>query len=211
MKPAPSIRKPETGPATQGAKQRLLEAALTLFNEKGYAATSVREIVDKAGVTKPVLYYYFKNKEELYIELLRIPFERLDHMLSAIRSTGGSARRRIEGLLDHMLALFIDNLREARLMYSIYYGPPQGAPFFDFESTHLSLASVTRELVVEGIDSGEFACDPDTTTWLLIGAANYVMEEQLCHREPLIHRDGLRRMIGQIFQGITPHPNKKKR
>ncbi|MCE1227092.1 MAG: TetR/AcrR family transcriptional regulator, partial [Geobacteraceae bacterium] len=47
-------------------RQRLLDAALQLFSTKGYAATSVRELVEAAGVTKPVLYYYFKNKEGLY-------------------------------------------------------------------------------------------------------------------------------------------------
>jgi TetR/AcrR family transcriptional regulator len=38
-------------------RKRLLKAALELFTKKGFAATSVREIVEIAGVTKPVLYY----------------------------------------------------------------------------------------------------------------------------------------------------------
>ena len=52
------------------ARQRLLEMATKLFAEKGYAGTSVREIVDRAGVSKPVLYYYFKSKEGLFYALL---------------------------------------------------------------------------------------------------------------------------------------------
>jgi len=40
-------------------KERLLETAIGMFAEKGYAGTSVREIVEQAGVSKPVLYYYF--------------------------------------------------------------------------------------------------------------------------------------------------------
>lgn len=54
----------------EGAKQRLLAAAVDLFCEKGYHATSVREIVERAGVTKPVLYYYFKNKDGLFAALI---------------------------------------------------------------------------------------------------------------------------------------------
>ncbi|MFZ2948198.1 MAG: helix-turn-helix domain-containing protein [Desulfuromonadaceae bacterium] len=38
-------------------RERLLTAALTIFNTKGYAAASVREIVVAAGVTKPAIYY----------------------------------------------------------------------------------------------------------------------------------------------------------
>ncbi len=52
------------------ARQRLLETATELFAEKGYAGTSVREIVDRAGVSKPVLYYYFKSKEGLFYAIL---------------------------------------------------------------------------------------------------------------------------------------------
>ena len=44
------------------ARERLLSGATELFASKGYAATTVREIVERAGVTKPVLYYYFRSK-----------------------------------------------------------------------------------------------------------------------------------------------------
>lgn len=53
------------------AQQRLLDAAMLLFSRKGYAATSVRELVEQAGVTKPVLYYYFRNKAGLYLALIQ--------------------------------------------------------------------------------------------------------------------------------------------
>jgi hypothetical protein len=48
----------------QNARERLLEAGIALFAEKGYASTSVREIVARAGVTKPVLYYYFFQEQK---------------------------------------------------------------------------------------------------------------------------------------------------
>jgi AcrR family transcriptional regulator len=51
-------------------KERLLAAAIDLFCEKGVHATSVREIVERAGVTKPVLYYYFKSKDGIFRSLI---------------------------------------------------------------------------------------------------------------------------------------------
>ncbi len=57
------------------AKDRIFGAALELFCRKGYHATSVREIVEAARVTKPVLYYYFKSKEELFHAILEETFE----------------------------------------------------------------------------------------------------------------------------------------
>ncbi|MFH0963810.1 MAG: helix-turn-helix domain-containing protein [Planctomycetota bacterium] len=53
-----------------GARERILDAAIDLFSTKGFDAASVREIVSRAGVSKPTLYYYFRNKATLAQELL---------------------------------------------------------------------------------------------------------------------------------------------
>ena len=52
------------------AKERIREAAIDLFSRKGFDATSVREIVAQAEVSKPTLYYYFGSKETLAQGLL---------------------------------------------------------------------------------------------------------------------------------------------
>lgn len=65
----------------QVVRERLLQSALDLFDKKGFASTSVREIVEAADVTKPTLYYYFKNKEGIYLELMSKPFEVIEKIL----------------------------------------------------------------------------------------------------------------------------------
>jgi AcrR family transcriptional regulator len=192
-------------------KQRLLQAALDLFTERGYAATSVREIVDAAGVTKPVLYYYFKNKEDIYLELFREPFVHFSKVLEDAYNEKGSVRERIVRLFDLIFELFVSRLKEARLMYSIYYGPPQGAPFFDFDGFHLKMREVIGLIVRKGIEKGELrAVDADTATCLLNGSLNFVMEEQLCHRSPMIGRSGLFRILDMVFEGLTDKRRKKR-
>lgn len=52
-------------PRYADAKGKILKAALKLFASKGYANTTVDQIVDEAGVNKALLYYYYKNKKEL--------------------------------------------------------------------------------------------------------------------------------------------------
>lgn len=48
---------PAVRPPTNDTEERLLDAALTVFAEKGYETASVREIIEATGVTRPVLYY----------------------------------------------------------------------------------------------------------------------------------------------------------
>jgi AcrR family transcriptional regulator len=52
-------------------RERILEVALTLFNEQGYDKTSLREIAERLDVTKAALYYHFERKEDILAELRR--------------------------------------------------------------------------------------------------------------------------------------------
>ncbi len=81
-----------TAPSDTATYKRLLSAGRKIFARKCYSGTSVREIVAAAGVTKPVLYYYFRNKEELYLELFREPFAKLVALLNEVSNGRRSAR-----------------------------------------------------------------------------------------------------------------------
>jgi TetR/AcrR family transcriptional regulator len=192
---------------------RLLSAALELFTRKGYAATSVREIVEVAGVTKPVLYYYFGSKEGIYLNLMREPFGLLDDLLDSFpRNDSDSTGNSLMRLCESLFTLFLKHLDTARLMYSIYYGPPQGAPFFDFDEYHKKLQDKVRKIVEQGVSSGEFApVDAGDTMWIIIGVLNVAMEEQLCREKPGIDRMGLVRMLTLVLSGINGKPRRQNK
>ena len=65
------------------SRQQILDAALGLFAQKGYATTTMREIVDAVGITAPSLYYYFGNKEGLYMELMQTHCAQIDLALES--------------------------------------------------------------------------------------------------------------------------------
>ena len=193
-------------------RERLLKSATDLFTRKGYAGTTVREIVAAAGVTKPVLYYYFRNKEGIYLELMREGFSRFDSLVGASLDEPGSAAEKILRFCARSFDLFLDRIGVARVMYSIYYGPPQGAPFFDFDAYHFKFQDAIRRLVEEGIRSGEFRKrDAMDMTWAIVGAVNVAMEIQLCHPEVGLGKEGLDRVLEVIFAGIAAEGRKGKR
>lgn len=185
-------------------RQRLLAAATDLFARKGYAATTVREIVASAGVTKPVLYYYFQNKEGIYLELMGETFANIDHLVDSARGDRGSVRERLLRLCDQAFSLFLENIEAVRVMYAIYYGPHQGAPFFDFDAYHLKFQEAIRRLAEEGIRKREFRKgNAEDMTWAILGAVNVAMEVQLGHQEMGLGREGLARVLNLIFRGIS--------
>jgi TetR/AcrR family transcriptional regulator len=187
----------------ESARERVLKAAAKLFNAKGYAGATVREIVGEAGVTKPVLYYYFGNKEGIYLELLRGPFAQFEAIVGDRKVDKGSAKARLFILADRVFSLFLDHLDVARLMYSIYYGPPQGAPFFDFDAYHLKWEQAIAELIAEGIQTGEIRDgDVRDMTLVVLGAISVSMEVCLCKPEEAVDRQGLARLLDLVFRGV---------
>ena len=190
--------------ASDGAvRDRLLTGAAELFTRKGYNGTTVREIVAFAGVTKPVLYYYFRNKEGIYIELIRGAFSKFDALLDETHKEQGKAMERLLRFSDRLFSLFMENIKVARLTYSIYYGPPQGAPFFDFDALHLRLQEVVRSLIKKGIRQGELRKgNVEDKVWIILGAVNIAMEMNLSHPEKAIDRKGFVRILNLILRGF---------
>jgi len=56
----------------ENSREKILETAMTLFSERGYDAVGVSEIAEKAGITKPTLYYFFGSKEGVFREILAL-------------------------------------------------------------------------------------------------------------------------------------------
>ncbi len=186
------------------ARERLLAAALELFNEKGYAGTSVREIVAAAGVSKPVLYYYFKNKEGIYLELMNETYATFQGVLSQLTATSGTSSERIVAFATSIFDAFVDNIAVVRLIYAIFFGPPQGAPFFSHEQYYDSMIQFIGGLVENGVAAGELRpVNVNDVTWAVISCMNTVMEEQLCNDPPRIDREGLVRILNLILDGVA--------
>ena len=186
-----------------GARERLLTAALTLFNEKGYAAASVREIVEAAGVTKPVLYYYFGNKEGIYLELMRGSYGTFEALAAQSVTLGGSAQERIIRFCSVLFDASLERLPEVRLIYAVYFGPPQGTPQFDLEAYFLRMMELVHRLVSEGAANGEFGeiCVEDATR-AIIAILTSAVNEQLSRREQKLDREGTVRLLRLLLQGM---------
>lgn len=173
-----------------------MEVALRLFAQKGYAATTVRQIVDAAGTTAPSLYYYFGNKEGLYLELMQTHCAKIDSVLALHEHKSKSAKSRLKDLVDKLFLHVIDDKDFFRLMFTIYYGPPQGAPYCDFIYYHVKFHGAIKTIIEDGIASKEFQPGtPSTMTWIVRGAVQLAMEEQIKDDREKIDREGLQRIL----------------
>jgi len=194
---------PPQHPAPE-ARERLLGAALELFTQRGYAATSVREICLAAGVTKPVLYYYFKNKEGLYLQLMEDCYSQFEALLAAHGSVPGNVRQRVIHFCEDVFTTSLQKLPLVKLIYSIYYGTPQGAPAFNLEQYYDRMLQVISELIQEGISAGELKQgNVNDMVWAALACMSIAIEEQLCHCNPRLDRAAMTRMLDIVFDGLV--------
>jgi TetR/AcrR family transcriptional regulator len=185
------------------ARQRLLETATELFAEKGYAVTSVREIVEKAGVSKPVLYYYFKSKDGLFYAVLEWAVDVQQKILNEIFESKGTVldrfiifyRRVYEGVRQYQ-NLYI-------LIHGLIYGPPQGVPEYDFAKYQRLMLDAVKRIYMEGVASGEIRkVDADEVAFLVLGLLDFslnidmVMPERADPQRP-------ERLLHLAFQGLV--------
>src|SRR6266571_4295355 len=77
-------------------RRQLLDVALRVFAERGYHATSMNDLAETAGVTKPVLYQHFRSKRALYLELLDDVGARLRDAITKATATATGPRQQVE-------------------------------------------------------------------------------------------------------------------
>jgi AcrR family transcriptional regulator len=133
-------------------RQQLLDVALEAFSRQGFHQTSMNDIADAAGVTKPVLYQHFSSKRDLFLELLRDLGGRLREEVGKAAAEAGGPRQQVEA---GMLAYF-RWVEDHRAGFKILFdGETRRDREFVAEAAkveHDIAESIASLIVVEGLD-----------------------------------------------------------
>jgi AcrR family transcriptional regulator len=144
-------------PSVNEAETKLLESALTLFSEKGYEGTSIREIIEGAGVTRPVLYYYFENKEDLFTRLVEEKFSELVGRIEQAKYDYATCSDRLKAIIRHAFHLAEENSEAVRLILQVFFSPPLQGPSLDRVALARKRFRHIEDIMQDGLDSKEVA------------------------------------------------------
>ncbi len=157
-----------------GAETRLLEGALSVFSQKGYEGASVREIIEEAGVTRPVLYYYFKNKEDLFCKLVRMHLAEMVEATAAVLEEVEGCRNRLERLICDAFESAEANLDVIRLLVRVIFNPPGQIPDMLEEPLLEERFALLVEVMRDGLEAGELAGgDPEALALTFNGLMDF--------------------------------------
>jgi AcrR family transcriptional regulator len=170
---SPWASAPDREQQREAKRQAVLQAAAQLFNERGFHATSLDDIAARLGVSKPTLYYYVKNKDQILLQCVSQGLAMTLEGIEASRREGGHA---------------IDQLRACMRVYADIVTQPFGMCLIRVGDEEVPEPSRTelrrmkseidhafRRLVAQCVEEGSVApCDPKMTAFVIAGALSWV-------------------------------------
>ena len=198
-------------------REHILRAALKSFARCGYAATSVRQIVDTARVSKPALYYYFADKAQLFEALVDQAHDERYRLMQAAAERGQTASEKLEEIVAAVFEFSLCNRELMRLAFATAFAgsgeAPGGAKCVEKGRRNYEFI---RALIERGQGSGELdrRFSVDELAMGIYGQVNsYVMVRLLVPDCPLDRRTA--RQIVRLFlegaAGPAPKANGKPR
>lgn len=102
-------------------KERIMECALDLFYAKGYDAVGVQEIVEKAGITKPTLYYYFGSKLGLLKTILETNYKEIQRAIDEAAAYEGNVPQTLYRVAQAFVRVTASHHKTYMLMMALFY------------------------------------------------------------------------------------------
>jgi TetR/AcrR family transcriptional regulator len=187
------------------SNDRILLKALALFSDKGYDATSVREICEAAGVTKPTLYHFYGSKEGVYRAIVEGALERFRSDLVSALQEEGPLRERMVRTARAYFAATTQDPDLARFILALIHHPPRSAPETDFLGFYRSVLELFAAIVEDAVARGEIAPGPTAVRLLVfMGALGEAVHGHLLVGEPELTPELAAVLVDTIFRGWAP-------
>ena len=177
-KTAPAVASPWAGvpdreQQREAKRQAVLQAAAQLLNERGLHATSLDDIAARLNVTKPTLYYYVKNKDEILLQCVRQGLDMMLEGIAASRAAGGKAIDQLMACMQVYARIVTQDFGKCLIRVGDEQVPPESRK--ELRRLKSAIDLEFRRLVAEGVQEGSLApCDPKMTAFVIAGALSWI-------------------------------------
>jgi AcrR family transcriptional regulator len=156
-------------------RRLILDGSADLFSRRGYRATSMNEIAAAVGLSKPTLYHYFHNKEEILVRLYEeVMSDAVDNAVEVSTAVGEPLE-----VLHRLLAYRVRTTCERQAIHKVFFEEEEELPAHLIESVieqRRRYEDVYRVQVQRFLDAHPDAPEIDVTVFVnsCLGAANWV-------------------------------------
>lgn len=173
-RPASPFRTAEQRGIERTAKREaVLQAAVDLFNECGFSATSLDDVAARLGVTKPVIYHYLGTKEQVLLECLARGIAELEQAVARSREEHGVGADRLRAFLVRYAGVNMSPFGRCVVLTADHELTPEGAK--QFRAMKRQIDEALRGLITEGAkDRSLRDGDAALAAAALAGALNWI-------------------------------------
>ncbi|WP_222127392.1 TetR/AcrR family transcriptional regulator [Bacillus sp. X1(2014)] len=133
--------------------QLIIHTARSLFMELGYRAVSTRQIAQICGVTQPAIYHHFKNKQTLYVEVMKQTLHQTELDLNAILSQFTTFQERLTQIALYMTEHFEMDL--AQMFHDISHELHPTEQQHLYQSWAKAFLTPFEKMINDGVSTGE--------------------------------------------------------
>ena len=152
-------------------KEAVLRTAVRMFLERGFWRTSLSDVAEKLNITKPALYHYFHNKEEIYLECYRWGISLIQQNLDRIRTQAQSGLEKVAGFIYTYAIVIAGDF--GRCVVRQDDRELSDAARAEVRAYKRNVDRCLRSFIQEGIDDGSIrSCDVKLTAFSIAGAVN---------------------------------------
>jgi TetR/AcrR family transcriptional regulator len=189
---------------------RILKKALELFSERGYDATSVREICEAAGITKPTLYYFYGSKEGVYRAIVEGALERFRSDLVLALGGEGPLRDRLVRMARSYVEATLQAPDLARFVMALIHNSPRSAPATDIVSFYQDVLDALARAIDGAVARGEVRPGPtDVRLLVFMGALGEAMHGHLLGGKPDLTPALAETLVDTVLGGWTLAPDER--
>jgi AcrR family transcriptional regulator len=158
-------------PATK--REAILQTAAQLFLEKSYGRTSLNDVAERLAITKPALYHYFRNKEEILLGCYRLGDAMIGDALDRIAAECRTGLARVEAFIYSYAMVMTVNF--GRCVMRMDEGDLSSAARAEVRAHKRRIDRRLRAFVQEGIEDGSITpCDAKIAAFSVAGAVNWI-------------------------------------
>jgi AcrR family transcriptional regulator len=153
-------------------REAVLLAAVKAFNSQGFHAASLDDVATSLGVSKPTIYHYLGNKDQVLLECVTRGLDQLRMAAADLTSAPGTGRERLTAFLHRYAEIIMDDFGRCVIRTGEEALSPESAA--RFRALKGEIDKAMRALIAEGIEDGSIApVDVRLAAFTLAGALNW--------------------------------------
>jgi TetR/AcrR family transcriptional regulator, cholesterol catabolism regulator len=172
----PARRKPPGRARDPDKKSRIVREAAALFDRSGYHSTSMDDIAQAVGVSKPTLYHHFRSKDDILFSIHEEVIEFNIAQEERRNALGMSAAQQLLELLTDVIELNMTRPGYVRVFFEHYRELPAEQQV-EIQEKRDRYRDLVEGVIARGVETGEFRpLEPRLATLFLVGASNWAYQ-----------------------------------